>query len=272
MIACGSRPCRRLWTRTRSRRSRVAASWLSALRIAVGTPSRDAATAVITAPPPMVAWKVSVFTSSPSAGRPSRPTKTRSSKASPAVSSRGAATPNCNSGPGPNGMRLAPVLRHWARSLPRLQNSRLAATPGVALRAIFSADPSSPARVGARPPAVTARAESAGSAGRPTSGYEESDPGVALRSAGPTTTSCLMLGTLQAGERFAPCWQHCHCFALTGANPVPLGPGPVGTRVVPLGADPVVAPVRDPIGCAAQRPGCTTRSPWERAASARRAS
>ncbi len=62
--------------------------------MAVAMPSRAAPTAVITAPPPIVAWNVSVLISSPGAGSRSSPTKTRSSNASPAVSRRGAATPD----------------------------------------------------------------------------------------------------------------------------------------------------------------------------------
>ena len=77
--------CFRLTTRTRSARSALAAPVLSALTIAVRSPSRDAAIAVITAPPPIVAVNVSVRSSSPFLGMCGNPIKIRSSNASPTV-------------------------------------------------------------------------------------------------------------------------------------------------------------------------------------------
>ena len=96
LMACASPARFRLCTRTFSRLSRVTAAALSALAMAVRMPRRVAPIAVITAPPPIVAWKRSVLISSPGPGRRSSPTNTRSSNASPAVSSVEIATRNCN--------------------------------------------------------------------------------------------------------------------------------------------------------------------------------
>src|SRR5262245_57236247 len=90
----------------RSRLSTRCAASGSALMVATRSPSRAAATAVITAPPPIVSTKLVVFSSSPFCGRCGRPTKTRSRNDSPTVSSSMLATgPYYN----PRMLRVIPV-------------------------------------------------------------------------------------------------------------------------------------------------------------------